>query len=281
MNPKIINCISLSNSIKNNLKKSIARHTQVPGLAVILIGSRPDSKIYVNMKKRAAKDLNINFVLHEYSEDVSTDHILSEINSLNKNNDIHGIIVQLPLPIHLDEPKILSTISIHKDIDGLNPTNIGNLAMINRDPFFVPCTPKGALTVLDNMNIDLKGKHVVIIGKSNIVGMPMALLCMKRDATVSVCHIHTENIREITKMADILIVACGCPKMVKSDWIKDGVIILDVGITKVNNRLVGDVDMDDCISKVAGITSVPNGIGKMTVISLMENVYNSFLNNNI
>lgn len=279
----------LADSIKSELKANIDvmknNYDIVPGLAVVLVGTRPDSITYVRMKRQTAQEIGIHFVLKEFSDSVSQEELIREVYKLNNSPEIHGLIVQLPLPSHIDEQIILGAVSLEKDVDGLHPLNIGTLCMRGREPKFIPCTPKGCMTILNSLGINLCGKHVVVIGASNIVGIPMAMLCLKQDATITICHIKTKNIIKKVRRGDVVIVAVGNPMMVKKDWIKKGAVVIDVGINNLPDstrtsgyRLVGDVDYQAVKEVASKITPVPGGVGPMTVISLLENTYNSACN---
>ncbi len=288
-NPKRINGKALADSIKENLKIKVTemkeKYNIIPGLAVVLVGDRADSSTYVRMKKQTATDINMNFVLKKFSVTISQDELLSEIVLLNNDSNIHGLIVQLPLPEHIDEQIILNAVSLDKDIDGFHPLNIGSLCMKGRDPKFVPCTPKGCMEILDYFGVELEGKHVIVIGRSNIVGIPVAMLCLKRNATVTICHSRTRVLEDEVKRGDIVIAAVGRPQMVKKEWIKEGAVVIDVGINGIKDdsrksgyRLVGDVDYLSVKEVASLVTPVPGGVGPMTVISLLGNVYTSALN---
>jgi len=277
---------SLAETIKNDLKQKVyemkKKYNTIPCLAVILVGTRADSSTYVRMKKQACLDIGINFILKEFSDTISQNELLTEVLTLNNDESVHGLIVQLPLPSHINEKIILNTVSLEKDIDGFHPLNIGHLCMKGHEPYYLPCTPKGCMAILDKLNIDLCGKHVVIIGRSNIVGIPVAMLCLKKDATITICHSKTQNIMEEVKRGDIVIAAVGKAKMIKKDWIKEGAVVIDVGINSIEDasrksgyRLVGDVDYQKVKDVASKITQVPGGVGPMTVISLLENTYKS------
>lgn len=279
----IIDGTAVAKNIKEELKEYISKKEAKPGLAVILVGNRPDSETYVKMKGRAAEEIGIKFQLEKFPDSVKQNNLIAKIRELNMNKVIHGIIVQLPLPGHIDEQIVLSEISYEKDVDGLDVRNIGWLAQRLRTPLFEPCTAAGCIELLDREGIEIKGKHAVVVGASNIVGRPVSLLLLKRDATVTICHIETKNLRSHLIMADILIVAIGDPLFIKGEWIKPGAVVLDVGINKIKDdtkksgfRLVGDVDFDSAKNVAGYITPVPGGIGPMTVVKLMENVYKSF-----
>tara|TARA_B100001248_G_scaffold258954_1_gene244143 strand:+ start:129 stop:986 length:858 start_codon:yes stop_codon:yes gene_type:complete len=280
---KILNGKKLSENILNNLKSKIFLLDQKPGLGLIIVGSRKDSMTYVKMKKKACEKVGINSIILELPENINQEDLIKEVEKMNDNESINGILVQLPVPKHIDENKVLLTIKAEKDVDGFHPINVGNLVLNKNDPI-IACTPKGCIKILEENNIEIEGKHAVIIGRSNIVGKPLALLLLNKNATVSICHSKTKNIQEITKQADILLVACGRAQFVKKEWIKEDCIIIDVGINfiddntrKSGKRLVGDVDYDDVIDKVKAITPVPGGVGPMTIAMLLQNTYELFL----
>ncbi|CAL4910311.1 unnamed protein product [Urochloa decumbens] len=253
-------------------------HNVVPGLAVVIVGSRKDSQTYVNMKRKACAEVGIRSVDVDLPEDISEAALVAEVHRLNADPAVHGILVQLPLPKHINEEKILTEISIEKDVDGFHPLNIGKLAMKGREPLFVPCTPKGCMELLSRSGVTVKGKRAVVVGRSNIVGLPVSLLLLKADATVSIVHSRTPDPESIVREADIVIAAAGQAMMIKGDWIKPGAAVIDVGTNSVDDptrksgyRLVGDVDFGD-VSKVAGyLTPVPGGVGPMTVGMLLKN----------
>ena len=284
---KIIDGKEVSKKIYEDLKKEISINKLKPCLAVIIVGERKDSMTYVNMKHKKCLELGIESRLIKLSQLITQTELLNEINELNTNNKVDGILVQLPLPNHIDKTTILESISIEKDVDGFHYSNMGKLA-INTNPFFIPCTPLGVMELFKYYNIDLEGKHIVMIGKSNIVGLPLSLMLLNAEATVTVCHIKTKNIKEITRKADILISACGQPQMIKSDWIKDNVNIIDIGISPIKDetkkkgyRLVGDVDFENVKEKVNYITPVPGGVGPMTIALLMKQTIISCQRRNI
>ncbi|PIN05367.1 Methylenetetrahydrofolate dehydrogenase/methylenetetrahydrofolate cyclohydrolase [Handroanthus impetiginosus] len=251
---------------------------KVPGLAVVIVGNRKDSQSYVNMKRKACAEVGIKSVDVDLPEEVSESELISKIHELNANPDVHGILVQLPLPKHINEEKILSEISLDKDVDGFHPLNIGKLAMKGRDPLFVPCTPKGCLELLSRSGISVKGKNAVVVGRSNIVGLPVSLLLLKEDATVTIVHSRTKEQESIIRNADIVIAAAGQAMMIKGSWIKPGAAVIDVGTNAVDDstkksgyRLVGDVDFQEACNVAGWITPVPGGVGPMTVAMLLKN----------
>ncbi|CAN6353779.1 unnamed protein product [Urochloa humidicola] len=257
-------------------------HNVVPGLAVVIVGSRKDSQTYVSMKRKACVEVGIRSVHVDLPEDISETALVAEVHRLNADPAVHGILVQLPLPKHINEEKILSEISIEKDVDGFHPLNIGKLAMKGREPLFVPCTPKGCMELLSRSGVNVKGKRAVVVGRSNIVGLPVSLLLLKADATVSIVHSRTPDPESIVREADVVIAAAGQAMMIKGDWIKPGAAVIDVGTNSVDDptrksgyRLVGDVDFAE-VSKVAGyLTPVPGGVGPMTVAMLLKNTVDS------
>jgi len=284
---KIINGAEISKQILQEVADEIKSFKQIgiPGVAVVQIGNRVDSNVYVSKKCEACKRVGMNSVIHKLDETSTNDDVYKLIELLNTNSEIHGILVQLPLPSHLNEEKILSKISYLKDVDGFHARNIGNLAMEGREPKFVPCTPLGCLELLKREKIEIKGKHAVIVGKSNIVGLPMALILMKELATVSVCHKDTVDIQKHTRMADILVSACGQAEMIKKEWLKEGVVVIDVGLNSIRDpsktkgyRLVGDIDFNEVKDIASAITPVPGGVGPMTVAMLIKNTLEGFKN---
>ena len=261
----------------------------VPGLAVIIIGEDPASQVYVRNKKRTAEACGFYSVQHDLSENVDQSEVLALINKLNNDDQIHGILVQLPLPKHLDEKEITQTIAPQKDVDGFHYVNIGQLSAGEVEQAFVPCTPAGCMLMIeDHVGKDLSGMHAVVIGRSNIVGKPMAQLLLKESCTVTIAHSKTKNIEEICKNADIVVAAVGRPKMVKGDWIKKGAVVIDVGINRITveaegeikNKLVGDVDFDEASKNASAITPVPGGVGPMTIACLLRNTTIAFKNKN-
>jgi len=281
---KIIDGKKIAEEIQGEIEVKVKKLKEdgiTPGLAVVLVGERKDSQTYVKMKKQAAEKIGMHFVLKELSDKISQAELLKVVEDLNNDKSIHGLIVQLPLPSHIQEKEILDAVSYEKDIDGFHPLNQGALAMKGRDPLFVPCTPKGCIEILDRCKIGLEGKNVVVLGRSKTVGVPLAMLALHRDATVTICHSKTKDLPEQVKRADIIFAAVGKAEMVKKDWVKPGAVIVDVGINAVNDstrklgyRLVGDVDFNDVKDVCARITPVPGGVGPMTVAMLLQNTYN-------
>ena len=277
---KIINGKEISNQIKEEIKKQVLelkeKGTEIT-LAVIQVGNNPASTVYVNNKKKACEFCGIKSVSYELEEDIAENELIHLINDLNNNDAINGILVQLPLPRHIDENKILNEINPKKDVDGFHPMNVGNLNIGQQS--FVSCTPAGVIELLKRSNIEISGKECVVVGRSNIVGKPMAALLLQENGTVTICHSKTNNLKEVTKRADILVVAIGKPKFITSEYVKDGAVVIDVGIHRMDNgKLCGDVDFDDVSTKCSAITPVPGGVGVMTVTMLMKNCLDSIKN---
>ncbi|XP_075520558.1 bifunctional protein FolD 2 [Primulina tabacum] len=278
----IIDGKAIAQTIRSEVAAEVRRlyqtYGKVPGLAVVIVGQRKDSQSYVNMKRKTCAEIGIRSIDLDLPEDVPESELISKVHELNANPDVHGILVQLPLPKHINEEKILIEISLEKDVDGFHPLNIGKLAMKGRDPLFVPCTPKGCLELLARSGVSVKGKKAVVVGRSNIVGLPVSMLLLKEDATVTIVHSRTQEPESIIREADIIIAAAGQPEMIKGSWIKPGAAVIDVGTNAVDDpskksgyRLVGDVEFHEAC-KVAGcITPVPGGVGPMTVAMLLKN----------
>jgi len=286
---KIIAGKEVSKKIYQELSKEIInlkKNNIIPCLTVIIVGERKDSLSYVNMKHKKCLELGIESKLIKLSQLITQTELLRKIEELNQNLFVHGILIQLPLPNHIDKIKVLEKVDINKDVDGFHYANMGKLAL-NTNPLFLPCTPLGVIELFKYYNIELEGKNVVMIGKSNIVGLPLSLMLLNAEATVTVCHIKTKNIKDITRRADILISACGKPQMIKKDWIKENVDVIDIGISpiqdntkKIGYRLVGDMDFEDIKEKVNYITPVPGGVGPMTIAMLMKQTVKAAINLN-
>ena len=282
MTAQIIDGKAIAATIRGEIKTEVeamqAQYNTVPGLATVLVGERKDSQTYVRMKKKACAEVGIASFSHDLPADISQADLLKVVQDLNANPDVHGILVQLPLPDHIDEEEILSAISLEKDVDGFHPINIGRLSMKRRDPLFVPCTPKGCIELLNRTGVTIEGKRAVVLGRSNIVGLPVAMLLLHRNATLTICHSRTQNLPQVVHEADILIAAVGRPEMVKGDWIKPGAVVIDVGVNAVEDasakkgyRLVGDVDFAEAKEVASAITPVPGGVGPMTIAMLLRN----------
>lgn len=264
---------AISLQIKEELKKKAAEYKEQGmevTLAVIQVGNDPASSVYVGNKKKACEFVGIRSLAYELPEETTQEELLSLVNELNDRADVNGILVQLPLPEHINEDLVIKTIAPEKDVDGFHPQSVGALFIGQKG--FVSCTPAGVIELLKRSNIEIEGKECVIIGRSNIVGKPMALLMLQENATVTICHSRTKDLKEVTKRADILIVALGKPKFITSEYVKDGAVVIDVGIHRdENNKLCGDVDFADVEGKVEAITPVPGGVGPMTIAMLMKN----------
>lgn len=275
MPAKIINGRELAAKIRRDLQEKIAKLRAekgiVPGLAVILVGDNPAQRIYVEQKRKASAEVGIYSEVYYLNENVAQAELLALIEELNANSRIHGILVQLPLPKKIDENIILSHILPEKDVDGYHPLNLGKLTFGCAD--FIPCTPAGIITLLKETKIELIGKQAVVVGSSNVVGKPTALMLLAEHATVTICHIYTTNLVDYTRQADILVVAIGKPNYITGDMIKPGAVVIDVGINQVNNKVVGDVEFVSA-SQIAGyITPVPGGVGPMTIAMLLKNTF--------
>lgn len=280
--PVIIDGKAVSTEMRTALKEQIAAARDefwAPiGLAVIIVGENPASKIYVKNKVKAAEDLNIKSFLYELPAEVTQEELLTLIDSLNASGEVNGILVQLPLPMGLDEKAVLNRIDDTKDVDGFSPRQIGKLVL--GEPELVACTPKGIMALLDYYGVEIAGKDAVVIGRSNIVGKPVANLLLQRNATVTVCHSKTKDLKKHLIDADIIVAAVGIPKFVKADMIKEGAVVIDVGINRTEQGVVGDVDFEEVAPKCSFITPVPGGVGPMTITMLMENTLAAYKEQN-
>ena len=247
------------------------------GLAVVIVGNNPASQVYVKNKIRACENVGFYSENIELDENISEKELLQEINKLNKNDRINGILVQLPLPAHINELKIIDSISPEKDVDGFHVSNIGKM-VIGDETGFLSCTPYGIMQLLEEYKIEIAGKDAVIIGRSNIVGKPMALMLIQKGATVQVCNSNTKDLRKKLNKADIIIVAAGVPKLLKKEDVKEGAVVIDVGINRVDGKICGDVDYEEVAEKTSYITPVPGGVGPMTIASLIKNTFKSYKN---
>jgi len=274
---QLIDGKKISAEIKEEVKAKVAEYkTQGVDitLAVIQVGNDPASSVYVGNKKKACEFVGINSLSYELPEETTQEELLNLVKELNERSDVNGILVQLPLPKQIDEETVLNTISPLKDVDGFHPMNVGALCIGKAG--FVSCTPAGIIELLKRSNIEIAGKECVVIGRSNIVGKPMALLLLRENGTVTVTHSRTVDLKEVTSRADILVVAIGRPKMITADYVKEGAVVIDVGIHRdANNKLCGDVDFDDVANKCSAITPVPGGVGPMTIAMLMKNCVES------
>lgn len=268
----------VSAEIRNRLMQETAelksKTGKVPGLATVLVGDDPASAVYVRNKNKICNEIGFQSFGQNLPVDTSEAQLLKLINELNENDEVNGILVQLPLPNHIDSEKILLAIDPEKDVDGFHPINVGKLAIGNA--LLTPCTPTGIIVLLDYYGIEIAGKHAVVLGRSNIVGKPVAHLLLQRHATVTICHSKTTNLQQVTSQADILIAAVGRPHFVNSAMVKEGAVVIDVGINRVDGKLTGDVDFDSVAEKAGFITPVPGGVGPMTIALLMQNTLKAF-----
>ncbi len=282
MSAKIIDGKSIAQKVRDEVAAEVAKRAAAgkpkPTLATVLVGERVDSATYVSAKQKACAELGMGSISHHLSAEISLEELEKLVKKLNKSRKVNGILVQLPLPAHIDEERILQLVSIEKDVDGFSPLNIGRLAQKGRKPLFVPCTPYGCIYLLEQTGVKIEGANAVVLGRSNIVGMPAALLLIDRNATVTICHSRTQDIPAVVRAADILIAAIGKPEFVRGDWIKPGAAVIDVGINskpdstkKSGYRLVGDVNFEEAKEVAGYITPVPGGVGPMTIAMLMRN----------
>tara|TARA_B110000438_G_scaffold92512_1_gene91986 strand:- start:2038 stop:2922 length:885 start_codon:yes stop_codon:yes gene_type:complete len=288
----IINGKEIAQNLRSKLKIEIEelknKYKSVPGLAVVQVGNVAASSVYVKAKTKSANEVGIKVIDHHLDEEVTQNQLLELINKLNKQNDVSGILVQLPLPKHFNEQTVLDSIHPDKDADGFHPLNVGKLSIAshNDENLLIPCTPYGCLLMLKGLDIDLAGKNAVVIGRSNIVGKPMAQLLIKESCTVTIAHSKTKNLPDVCKEADILIAAVGKPEMVKGNWIKKNAVVIDVGINRIQteingekkNKLVGDVNFNQVEKNTSAITPVPGGVGPMTIACLLRNTTIAFKN---
>ena len=289
---KLINGKEIAKNLRNELKKEIdnlkTKTGKVPGLAVVQVGNLTASSVYVKSKTKSAKEVGIEVIDHHLNEETSEEELLQLVLTLNNQENVNGILVQLPLPNHINEQIILDSIHPDKDADGFHPLNVGKLSIAshNDENLLIPCTPFGCLIMLKELNINLVGKNAVIIGRSNIVGKPMAQLLLKESCTVIIAHSKTKNLKEVCQNADIVVAAVGRPQMVKGNWIKNGAVVIDVGINRIEvkingenkNKLVGDVDFIEATKNASAITPVPGGVGPMTIACLLRNTTIAFKN---
>jgi len=269
MTATIIDGKKIADGILENLKKKVRDLKQKPGLAIVLVGNNPASDIYVSSKLKKAESAGFYVEKHALSEKITQNELLNLVDELNQNKNIHGFIVQLPLPKQINENMVIDSILPHKDVDGFTPVNLGNL--VNDNNMLLPATARACMELIKSTGVEIKGKNAIVVGRSNIVGKPTALLLLQENATVTVCHSKTRDLAEHTKNADILVVAVGKPKLIKKDMVKKGVVVIDVGINRVMGKIVGDVDFEN-VKEVAGfITPVPGGVGPMTIAMLLDN----------
>jgi methylenetetrahydrofolate dehydrogenase (NADP+)/methenyltetrahydrofolate cyclohydrolase len=274
---QIIDGKKISKELKDELKEKVAKYKEEGveiTLAVIQVGNDKASSVYVGNKKKACEYIGIKSLSYELEESTTEEELLNLIKELNNRKDVNGILVQLPLPKHINEDKVIETIDAKKDVDGFHPMSVGALSIGKKG--FISCTPYGIIELLKRSNIDIDGKECVVIGRSNIVGKPMSMLLLRENATVTVAHSHTKNLKEVAKRADILVVAIGKPQFINSEYVKEGAVVIDVGIHRdENNKLCGDVDYEDVFSYASAITPVPGGVGPMTIAMLMKNCVNA------
>lgn len=281
MTTKIIDGKAIAQQLREELAEEVFKMVEEgmpqPGLATVLVGENPASEVYVKMKQKACAKAGIESFGHVLPATASQEEVEGLVKELNADERVNGILVQLPLPAGLDEEGVLGAINLGKDVDGFHPVNIGRLAQKGRDPLFVPCTPSGVILLLDKTNVPLEGANATVLGRSNIVGMPVALLLVRRNATVTICHSRTKDLAGVCREADVLIAAVGRPEMVKADWVKPGAVVIDVGVNRVDDpsrkrgyRLVGDVDYEGVKEVASAITPVPGGVGPMTIAMLLK-----------
>ena len=282
MSAQIIDGKAVAEKVRDQVAEKVsqmkAEHNYVPGLATVLVGEDPASATDVRSKQRMCEKLGIQSFGYTLPEDASQDEVQNLVAELNANPEVNGILVQLPLPKQIDEETILNTIDLEKDVDGFHPVNIGRLAMKGRNPLFIPCTPAGCMVLLEESGVEINGAEAVIVGRSNIVGLPMAMLLQKANATVTICHSRTKDLKEHLQRADIVVAAIGWANMITGDMLKPGAAVIDVGINRVDDasrprgyRLVGDVDFESAKEVAGAITPVPGGVGPMTIAMLMNN----------
>ena len=276
MSAKIIDGKRLAQNIYENLRQQIDLLAETPRLDIVLVGHDDASEIYVRNKMKAAEKIGLKAVLHRINEDTSEKMLTQLIDNLNADSAVNGIIVQLPLPPHINTHCIINRINPQKDVDGFHPMNTGMLQN-NEKPYFIAATPLGIMQLIQTIQPNLSGKNVVIIGASLIVGRPLATLLLNQECTVTITHIHTKNIKELTQKADIVVAACGVANMVKADWIKENAVLIDVGINRCNGKICGDIDFADVQDKAVAITPVPGGVGPMTVAMLLQNTVTAYV----
>lgn len=289
MSAKIIDGKMVAERIRSNITESVASFKEktglMPGLGVVLVGDDPASAMYVRMKRRACERVGMNSEAQILPADSTQEEVEDAVRKFNEDPNIHGILVQLPMPDHIDEEAVLNEISLTKDVDGIHPVNIGKLGMRNRQPTFTPATPTGVMHLIEETGESIEGKTAVVIGRSNIVGLPISLMLMNANATVTICHSRTQNLEDHLKQADIVVAAVGHPEFINGDWIKPGAIVIDVGSNSVDDptrekgyRYVGDVEFESAKDVAGYITKVPGGVGPMTITMLLQNTIKAALN---
>lgn len=273
----VIDGKELANRLQDELKSKISKSGIAPVLAVVMVGNNEASSIYVRNKEKAAQKVGIDCKILHFSENISQEELCLHVAKLNNDESINGIIIQQPLPAHLNIFELLCLISPQKDVDGFSPINLG-LLTVNSPSAMLSATPRGVMALLKETRVDLEGKNALVIGRSNIVGKPMAQMLLNANCTVTIAHSKTKNLSELVSRADIVVVACGVPKMLKAEWVKEGAIIIDVGINRVDGKLCGDVDFEKVKMKASFITPVPGGVGPLTVTMLLQNTYEAWCN---
>ncbi|OJX46144.1 MAG: bifunctional methylenetetrahydrofolate dehydrogenase/methenyltetrahydrofolate cyclohydrolase [Chloroflexi bacterium 44-23] len=282
MSAELVDGKAIAEDVRMKVKESVQARIKAgkgtPGLATVLVGENPASQVYVRSKHKACQEAGIKSFAYELPASASQEDVEALVKRLNEDDSVNGILVQLPLPAGLDEERVLNMVSIEKDVDGFHPLNIGRLAQKGRDPLFIPCTPAGVMYLIEQVVPKIEGKNAVVLGRSNIVGMPVALLLVRANATVTICHSRTKDLPAVVRQADILVAAVGRANMVKGDWVKPGAVVIDVGINRIDDaaakrgyRLVGDVDFDEAKEVAGYITPVPGGVGPMTIAMLLTN----------
>lgn len=282
MSAELLDGKAIAEDVRMKVKESVQARIKAgkgtPGLATVLVGENPASQVYVRSKHKACQEAGIKSFAYELPASASQEDVEALVKRLNEDDSVNGILVQLPLPAGLDEERVLNMVSIEKDVDGFHPLNIGRLAQKGRDPLFIPCTPAGVMYLIEQVVPKIEGKNAVVLGRSNIVGMPVALLLVRANATVTICHSRTKDLPAVVRQADILVAAVGRANMVKGDWVKPGAVVIDVGINRIDDaaakrgyRLVGDVDFDEAKEVAGYITPVPGGVGPMTIAMLLTN----------
>lgn len=282
MTANIIDGRAIAEDIRSDIADGVARlkeaHGITPGLATVLVGEDAASQTYVRMKHKACEKVGIRSIGHDLPADSSQEEVEGLVRELSEDPSVHGILVQLPLPRHLNEEAVLNTVALGKDVDGFHPVNIGRLTMKNRDPLFIPCTPHGVIVLLERAGAEFEGANAVIVGRSNIVGLPVSMLLLHRNATITICHSRTKDLAAVTREADILVAAAGRAEMITGDWIKPGAYVIDVGTNRVDDpsrkrgyRLTGDVAFEEAKEVAGAITPVPGGVGPMTITMLLQN----------
>ncbi|EKE03792.1 MAG: hypothetical protein ACD_20C00150G0005 [uncultured bacterium] len=276
----LINGKEVAQKIRQKIKAEVSDFEVKPSLVVIIVGNNPASKVYVGMKEKAAQEVGIDSTTIRLDESISQQELENKIEELNQDKSVNAILVQLPLPRHINTDAIIQKIDPQKDVDGFHPVNMGKL-ITGITPYAVPCTPAGVMKLLEEYNIDIESKNAVVVGRSNIVGKPISILLLDKNATVTICHSRTKNLKEVTAQADILIAAVGKPELIKGDFVKEGAVVIDVGVNRTaEGQLVGDVDFKEVEPKASYITPVPGGVGPMTIAMLLSNTLNLYKKQN-